>query len=125
MNTTEPTIEISRGNGVLQVKAIIPTWTKEMEDGTIKILLPHLGGAVAFVETAREVEKTINEMFEAFCIMVEKHGQGLEHELELIGWKQLRKHKVNHSLLNMQPKPGVYDFMLTTGDSRLLQVDIC
>ncbi|MFB9842686.1 hypothetical protein [Mucilaginibacter ginsenosidivorans] len=125
MLENEPTFEIFREDGVLiSVKAIIPTWTKQADDGSIEILLPHLGGATIFVESEDDVDKTIDDMFKAFCIMVEKHGNGLEHELEAIGWKSFKKHKVNQSLLNMLPERPVYDFMINTGSTRVLQTAI-
>lgn len=123
MNMNEPTIEIARRDGVLiSIKAIMPTWQKKLEDGSIEVSLPMLGGAIAHVDSETEIEDTITNMFKGFCLMVEKHGKGLEHELEIIGWKLNKRHRVNQSLLNMQPKNPVYDFMINTGDTRLLQV---
>lgn len=121
MQKQQPTIEISRHNGSLTIKAIMPTWAKKQDDGSIQILLPHLGGATTFVDSEEEIQNTVNDLFKGFCIMVEKHGNGIEKELELIGWTMVKKHKVNQSILNIQSRQPVYDSMLSTADTRLLK----
>ena len=122
MNTNEILFEISRENGVLtSAKIIMPTWSRVGEDGNIYIEIPLLELST-FGANEEDAEVAIKEAFECFCILAEKHGKGLERELELLGWNRaIKKNPVKHyALLNFKsPNPAINN-MAKTGASMAL-----
>lgn len=125
MNHNQPTIEIIRNSDTLRVNAIMPVWTKKDSEGKIELLIPLLGeDVVTCALNEEDAEIAINEVFKAFCLVSEKHGMGLENELEYIGWEKVETIDKNKFILIVpSPKP-ILERVMETGDNRLLSVAI-
>ena len=90
MNTIEANIEITRANDKLvSISVSMPVWSKESEfDGNIHVHLPLLD-IDTIASDEKDAEFAIKEAIQSFCIASEKFGEGLEKELQALGWKQV------------------------------------
>lgn len=125
MINSEPIVEINRSEGFLSVKAIMPTWNKLDENGHICIRMPLLGAdAITHALNDDDAEVAVNEAFQCFCMVSEKHGMGLENELEFIGWKKEPNSDKNKSILTLNSDVPAYDSIMDTGDTRVLEYSL-
>jgi len=81
----EANIKISRGDRNIFVSVEIPIWNKPSKDGNIFVSIPFLG-IETIAANENDTEAAINEVICSFCIVSEKFGQGIEKELQELGW---------------------------------------
>jgi len=116
-------IEITReDHRLVSVKTIMPTWNRLGADGKTYISIPFLG-----LETCslgdNDTDKAFEEALTAFCIVAEKHGLGLESELEFLGWTLVEKRDDTLSLLSNNSTNESIVAALSTGDTRAIQLN--
>lgn len=86
MNTTEANIKITRsGDKITSVSVFMPIWNKMSDHGNLLVQLPLLG-IDTIAKNEIDAEKAIEEAIASFCFVAEKFGQGLEKELQALGW---------------------------------------
>lgn len=103
----------------------MPTWNKSNDDGKIIIKIPLLGEVVTCAESEEDAEIAVKEAFHCFCLVAEKHGMGLENELEFIGWIRSTEQLENgQTVLNFLADQPVWERVMDTADSRLLSFAI-
>jgi len=115
MKTSEANIEITRADHALSsISVIMPTW-KHQEDNSLSVNIP-LFGIKTFAKDIDDTEAATNEAITCFCIASEKFGQGIEKELEAIGWVSLVNG--NNSILNysIESSDIVLEQIMETGD---------
>jgi hypothetical protein len=83
---SEATIKIHRtGKELSSISVFMPFSTWRGEFGTLMVSIPLLQ-----IETVardkKDAEKAIEEAITSFCIASERFGQGIEKELEALGW---------------------------------------
>ena len=87
MKNRETKIEIVRQHGELQsVSVLMPTWDKIENDNSISINIP-LFGLKSHVFNNMDHSETLSDTVKAFCMAAEKYGNGLESELNILGWE--------------------------------------
>lgn len=89
METLETSVvmAIVRKDGILSsVSGVMPTWQSINEDGEFVAKIPFLG-MEALGSDEQDLHDSIIDCITAFCIIAEKHGEGLEKELSLLGWE--------------------------------------
>jgi hypothetical protein len=87
MNTTEANIRITRnGARISSISVFMPIWNKLSDQGNLVVKLPLLGIETIAKDEA-DAETAIKEAISSFCIVAERHGQGLEKELQSLGWE--------------------------------------
>ena len=118
MTTIEANIEITRtGDKLVSISVSMPVWSKESEfNGNILVKLPLLNiDTVARDE--KDAEFAIKEAIQSFCIASEKFGEGVEKELQSLGWKQVDQDG-NHILgFCVSEADELLDRLLQTGDN--------
>jgi hypothetical protein len=86
MNTTEANIKVTRnGNKLTSISVFMPIWNKRSNHDNFLVQLPLLG-IETIAKNEIDAEKAIEEAIASFCFVAEKFGQGLEKELEALGW---------------------------------------
>lgn len=86
MSTTEANIKITRQGGkVTSISVFMPIWSKSSEKGNLLVNLPLLG-IETIAKDEQDSEIAIEEAIQSFCIVAEKFGQGIERELQALGW---------------------------------------
>ena len=118
MNTIEANIEITReGDKLVSISVSMPVWSKESElDGNILVQLPLLN-IDTIASDEKDTEFAIKEAIQSFCIASEKFGEGVERELQALGWKQVDQ-EGNHVLgFCVSETDELLDRLLQTGDS--------
>lgn len=90
MNITEANIEITRtGIKLASISISMPVWSKKSEfDENILVKLPLLD-IDTIAKNELDTEIAIKEAIQSFCIAAEKFGQGIEKELQALGWKRV------------------------------------
>jgi hypothetical protein len=90
MNITEANIEIKRTiNKHVSISVSMPVWSKESEfDGNIIVKLPLLD-IDTIASNEQDAEIAIKEAIQSFCVAAEKFGEGIEKELQALGWKRV------------------------------------
>jgi hypothetical protein len=90
MDTMEANIEITRaGDKLVSISVSMPVWSKESKfDGNIHVHLPLLD-IDTIARDDMDAEFAIKEAIQSFCIASEKFGEGVEKELQALGWKQV------------------------------------
>ncbi len=63
----------------------MPVWNKISEQGNLIVKLPLLG-IETIAKNEKDAEKAIEEAIASFCIAADKFGQGIEKELQALGW---------------------------------------
>ena len=122
--SNEPIIEVIRKAGKLaSIKVIMPTWNEVGEDGKINTKMPMLGGLVTYSMNELDADIAVKEAIECFCIASEKFGIGLENELQSIGWNIVSESD-NHVVLSIRSEMPVFEFMLETGDTKALDIEL-
>jgi hypothetical protein len=118
MNTIEANIEITRaGDKLVSVSVSMPVWSKQSEfDGNIHVQLPLLD-IDTIANDEKDAEFAIKEAIQSFCIASEKFGEGIEKELQALGWKQVDQDG-NHILgFCVSETDELLDRLLQTGDN--------
>lgn len=86
MNTTEANIKITRsGDKLTSISVFMPIWNKMSAHGNLLVQLPLLG-IDTIAKDEIDAEKAIEEAIASFCFVAEHFGQGLEKELQALGW---------------------------------------
>jgi hypothetical protein len=117
-------IDITREEHKLtSVRVIMPTWNRRGEDGKLYAKVPFLG-LETYGENENDLDEAIEEAFMCFCLASEKHGLGLESELEFIGWTKTDGGDEDHSMLQAITDNEAVESALSTGDTRALAVDL-
>lgn len=120
MQHKEANIEIQRNNGKLScVTVFIPVWHKQEDSGAIGIGIP-LFGLKTFAKNENDIDIAIEECLKSFCILSEKFGQGLEKELEVLGWQREKQ----STDLNFSVENPVFEQMMETGEPFVHQLEI-
>ena len=73
-------------DGKTSVAVLMPVWVKTTEYGTLKISLPLLG-LDTYAKNEEDADNAIDEAIIAFCVMAKKYGQGVQKELQSLGWQ--------------------------------------
>ena len=116
-------IEIAREDHKLSSASVImPTWNRKGNDGKIYAKIPFLG-LETYGNDENDLDKAVEEAFACFCIASEKHGLGLESELEYIGWTKTDKKDEVHSFLQAVTENEAFESALNTGDTRALMYE--
>jgi len=86
ISATEANIRITRRGKMTEAIAVVmPIWNRRSEKGNLLVNLPLLGiETVAKDET--DAERAIEEAIISFCLVADKFGQGIEKELQALGW---------------------------------------
>lgn len=86
MQTNEANIKLTRNGGkVASISVQMPIWSKVSDHGNLLIDLPFLGIST-IAKNEEDSEKAIEEAIVSFCLISDKFGQGVEKELETLGW---------------------------------------
>lgn len=98
MQTLEANIEITRvDKKLVSISVSMPVWSKESEfDSNILVKLPLLD-IDTIASSDKDAEFAIKEAIQSFCIASEKFGEGIEKELQALGWKNVDENG-NHIL---------------------------
>jgi hypothetical protein len=118
MDTIEANIEITRaGDKLVSISVSMPVWSKESKfDGNIHVQLPLLD-IDTIASDEKDAEFAIKEAIQSFCIASEKFGEGIEKELQLLGWKRVDQNG-NHVLgFCVSETDDLLDRLLQTGDN--------
>lgn len=84
--TNEATIKLLMEDGkITSISIFMPIWEKPSDQGNLFIHLPLLG-LETLAKDSNDGETAIKEAITSFCMIAEKFGQGLEKELETLGW---------------------------------------
>lgn len=118
-------MEITRSGEVLSsVKVIMPIWQKVGDNKLIYIDLPFFGLSTC-ARDEEDVEVALKEAVSCFCLAAERHGLGLESELEFVGWeKEINQKDSEHSFMNLIPNNTAFDFMINTGETQALELTL-
>ena len=115
MKTAEGNIEIKRKDGILcSISVIMPIWNKLLDDSTISVDVP-LFGLKTFAKNEEDVDVAVEEAIKCFCIASEKFGQGLEKELQTIGWT-FENEKDDLLSFIIDSDNSVFEQVMETGD---------
>lgn len=83
---TEANIEITRkGDKLISISVLMPVWSKPSNCGNLLVKLPFLA-IDTIAKDENDAETAIKEALQSFCIVAEKFGQGVEKELQSLGW---------------------------------------
>ena len=117
MKINEANIDIVRENGkLLSVSVEMPIWDRILEDNFISVNIP-LFNIKTFAKDEEDISVAIEEAIKAFCINVEKFGNGLESELKLLGWSYAKTEKDNVTMSYCVPNHNsVFDQIMKTGE---------
>lgn len=118
MKTSEANIEIIRDNEKLSsISVIMPTWHKIEDDNEFVTVNIPLFGLKTFAKNDDDTIVAINEALKCFCISSERFGQGIEKELQVLGWTFV-KTEGNRTLLNysIESNNFVFEQIMETGD---------
>lgn len=114
MEFQDAEIEINRKNKkIVSVKLVVPVWHRLGEDGNIYASLP-LFGIETYGKNENDLDVAIKDALEGFFAVCDKFGNGLEKELEALGWKQEKTH-TNVPVFSVHPKNEMYAGMMKTG----------
>lgn len=122
MKNIEASVEISRDQSklLISVSVTMPIWVKENDDNIFSVDAPLLGIKL-FVENETDIQGVLDDSIKSFCFLSEKFGQGLEKELQDIGWEKAvlddRKAEVTLDFSTNKERNFVFDSIIKTGDS--------
>ena len=118
MNTIEANIEITRaGDKLVSISVSMPIWSKESEfDGNIHVHLPLLD-IDTIASDDKDAEFAIKEAIQSFCIASEKFGEGIENELQALGWKRVDQNGNPILGFCVSETDELLDRLLQTGDN--------
>lgn len=113
-------VHITRTDGKLaSVNVVIPIWISSQDNNNhfdIKIPLLHLE---TFVDNLEETDIAIDEVVTNFILLAEKHGGGLENQLELMGWKM-----EGSTVLNLDSVGTPFEGIMETGTEKSLHINL-
>ncbi|MDZ4072986.1 MAG: hypothetical protein U1C70_14280 [Sediminibacterium sp.] len=118
MQNIEANIVITRNDGKLaSISVQMPIWSKQSEfDGNTIVKLPLLG-----IETVAknddDAEIAIKEAIQSFCGVAEKFGEGIEKELQSLGWKLVDSNGNPVLGFCVSETDALLDRLLQTGDN--------
>lgn len=118
MHIPEANIEIIRDkDGETFISVSMPVWSKKSEfDDNLIVRLPLLG-IETIAENEKDAEVAIEEAIKSFCIASDKFGEGIETELQSLGWVRV-DHNGNPILgYCVSDADAVIDRLLQTGDN--------
>lgn len=118
MNIIEANIEIIRtGKKLVSVSVSMPVWSKESEfDGNILVQLPLLD-IDTIAKDEQDAEIAIKEAIQSFCVAAEKFGEGIEKELQALGWKRVDQNGNPILGFCVSETDDLLERLLQTGDS--------
>lgn len=118
MNITEANIEITRtGIKLASISISMPVWSKKSEfDENILVKLPLLD-IDTIAKNELDTEIAIKEAIQSFCIAAEKFGQGIEKELQALGWKRVDQNGNPVLGFCVSETDKLLDRLLQTGDN--------
>lgn len=120
-------MEITRnGESLSSVKVIMPTWNKVRDNGLTYISLPFFGLETC-AKNDDDAAVALSEAVQCFCLIAERHGLGLESELEFVGWEKSEEKgdtEFGHSFMNVTPKNEAFDNIINTGETQALQLTL-
>ena len=112
--TTEANIKITKDGGrVAAVSVSIPIWTKWNDFGNLSVQIPFFG-VETIASNENDVEKAIEEAIVSFCIVSERFGQGIEKELQALGWEVVSEDGLE---FNRSDTDSVLERFFKTGES--------
>lgn len=118
MNILEANIEIMMENGkAVSVSVSMPVWGKKSEiDGNLHVKIPLLN-IETIAKDENDADIAIKEAIQGFCIVAQKFGQGIEKELQSLGWTRV-DHNGNPILgYCVSETDDLIDRLIQTGDS--------
>lgn len=127
--TTDAKIRLARTEtGILKSIAVtMPIWFKESNSGFFKVGLPLIG-----IETTAKDEEdsdiAIMEAIKVFCLVAERFGNGVEKELQALGWKPVDE-TTGEEILGFDSKDpdSMLDRLMRTGENyanEIVELDI-
>lgn len=117
MENNSATIRIERKKNLLAaVEVIMPVWSKKSGDGFLEISLPLLNIST-WAKDEDDSEIAIQEAVAGFCWVCEKHGKGLDKELEHLGWHKDQKNSAE-TFFNLESESILFESLLNTGESK-------
>jgi hypothetical protein len=124
IKTHEPIFQIKRNNGkISSITVIMPVWQERGEDEKVYLKLPMLGGLRTYASNTQDSEKAIKEAIQIFCTAAEKHGLGIEGELQILGWN-ISSEDNDNTQLKMQISSPMFDLMLDTGEPTAVNIEM-
>lgn len=118
MNTQEANIKITRnGNKLTSISVFMPIWDKKSDHGNLLIQLPLLGIST-IANDENDADKAIEEALTSFCIVAERLGEGVEKELQALGWVVVDNESGEPELgYNVSDPDDVLDRLIKTGEN--------
>lgn len=118
MNTTEAHIKLfMHEEKITAVSVLMPVWNKESDHGNLLIRLPLLG-IETIAKNEADADKAIEEAIISFCTVAQKFGQGVEKELQSLGWVKIDGETGEPELgYNVADTDDLLERLLQTGDN--------
>jgi len=86
MSTIEPLIIITRmDNKIVTISAAIPVYIESGHEGFIEVHLPLLA-SMTWALNKNDIRNAVESTLISLCLGAERLGNGIERELESIGW---------------------------------------
>ena len=122
MSTVEANIRITRGGSkITSISVFMPIWNKQSDQGNLFVQLPLLG-IDTIAKNEEDSEKAIEEAIASFCIVAEKFGQGLEKELQSLGWLVVNGETSEPALgYNVSDTDALLERLMQTGENYVNQ----
>lgn len=116
--TFEANIRISRSDSKhVTVDVSMPIWSKPSEHGHLVIKLPLIGIETIALDES-DSDRAIEEAITSFCIAADRFGQGVEKELQALGWTQTDDNGVPVIGYTVADGPdSVIERLIGTGDN--------
>lgn len=123
--TISGSIEIKRNRGKLDsISVVMPIWDKTIEDGFLSINIP-LFAISTFAKDESDIDQSVREAIQLFCINSEKFGNGLENELRVLGWNHGETKKQTTALsFEVSQRNQVFGQVMQTGEEFAEKLDI-
>ncbi|NWK66944.1 MAG: hypothetical protein HYI21_13010 [Sediminibacterium sp. Gen4] len=120
MQTMDAHIKISRnGDKITSISVLTPIWNKISEHGNLIVSIPMLG-IETIAKNDDDAEIAIKEAITSFCIISEKFGQGLEKELQALGWIAIDQESGEPLLgYNIEDTDSLLQRIMQTGEEYL------
>ncbi|KAF0240178.1 MAG: hypothetical protein Q8K64_09065 [Sediminibacterium sp.] len=117
MKTAEANIEIVKVGNESTISIIMPTWQKIEEDNDFITVNIPLFGLKTISNSQEDTITAIHEALKCFLISSNRFGQGVEKELQALGWVIIEKDE-NKTLLSysIESSDFVLEQIMETGD---------
>ncbi len=117
MKTAEANIEINKIGNESTISIIMPTWQKVEDDNNFFTVNVPLFGLKTFSLNEEDTITAIHEALKCFLISSNKFGQGIEKELQALGWNIIEKED-NRTLLtySIDSSNFVLEQIMETGE---------